>query len=111
MAHEQGSPAAFLGPAFGDYQGAWAPVERACQIALLVGAGRGNLGLLAASPPPRPDFGVGVDIDLVLEDGTLVAGQGGQELAQGLQLDCPLRLAWSKHRPGPPPYQLFARQP
>ena len=62
-------------------------MDRAGEVSFLVIPRRLNLGLLALEHPHRADLGVGVDIDLVLEDGRLVIGQLGQELPQLSQLD------------------------
>src|SRR5262249_43065830 len=111
MAHEQGRTAALFGPTLGDYQSPCTPVERTGQVALLIRPGRGDLNLVPPAHPHRPDFGIRIDIHFILEDPNLIGGQGGQELAQDLQLALPLRIAWADHRPGPPPDQLLPMQP
>jgi hypothetical protein len=61
-------------------------VDRPGEVSLLVVARRLNLGLLSLDHPQRGDLGIGVEVDLVLEDGRLVLGQPGQQCAERVQL-------------------------
>ncbi len=59
-----------------DQQLAGPPVQRLGHAPLQVRARRFHLGLLAAT---RPDLGIGVNIDLVLNRGGLAGGRRGQQ--------------------------------
>src|SRR5437867_11779859 len=68
MTYEQSGGAALVGEPLSHDHRSRAPVERARQVAFLVGAGRGDLRLLATPQPHGADLGIGVDLDFVLED-------------------------------------------
>ena len=78
-----------------------APVDRAGKVALLVSPRGLDLGLLTLEHPHRADLGVGIDVDLVLEDSRFVLRQSGHELPQFSQLDPPLLLVRLHRRAGP----------
>src|SRR5438067_2061722 len=56
VAHEQSGGAPLFGKPLGDNQRSRTPVERAGQVALLVGPGRRNLDLLPLPHPHRADL-------------------------------------------------------
>ena len=96
LADEQSRGAALCGAPGSHPQRSGPPVKRARQLAFLVGAGGGNLSLVAAAHPHGPDFGIGVDSDLVLEQRALAGRQRGQELAQGVQFGLSLGGQWDR---------------